>query len=195
MRKGDRILVVPSLCTAQAERVRGTLASPFAGYSPINRGSTHCFTLSSVNLGVAYRTKERHSQRTCVKNNICIWIGLCHVIVKIIQSAILLSSKFWGHHCALRWSTPSEKLQLWCRCSQGVLINSKIFDTWSSSSSLWHLFLPRKWQQFQIWDRQRTYNYLLDEFPHYLTHCLAWTRWTKWFFTPPLMITTQQMND
>jgi hypothetical protein len=120
MRKGDRILVVPSLCTAQAERVRGTLASPFAGYSPINRGSTHCFTLSSVNLGVAYRTKERHSQRTCVKNNICIWIGLCHVIVKIIQSAILLSSKFWGHHCALRWSTPSEKLQLWCRCSQGV---------------------------------------------------------------------------
>lgn len=37
------------------ERETGTLATPLGGYSPFSFGSTHCFTLSSLNRGVAYK--------------------------------------------------------------------------------------------------------------------------------------------
>ena len=37
----------------EIERKRDTFATPLGGYSPFSFGSTHCFTLSSLNLGVA----------------------------------------------------------------------------------------------------------------------------------------------
>ena len=41
-------------CTQRRDQgKRQTLATPFGGYSPFNLGSTHCFTVSSVNRGVA----------------------------------------------------------------------------------------------------------------------------------------------
>jgi hypothetical protein len=54
--------------TAHVEIVWGTFATPFAGYAPIKRGSTHCFTLSPVNIGVVWRIEERHYQRTSEDN-------------------------------------------------------------------------------------------------------------------------------
>ena len=41
-----------------------TLATPFGGYSPFNLGSTHCFTLSSLNLGVAWKKQTNVHKRS-----------------------------------------------------------------------------------------------------------------------------------
>lgn len=45
-----------SICIREGGRY--TLATPFGGYSPFNLGSTHCFTLSSPSLGVAWFEDE-----------------------------------------------------------------------------------------------------------------------------------------
>merc|ERR1712170_153224 len=45
-----------SYCTHRAATA-ASLATPFGGYSPFNLGSTHCLTLSSLNLGVAQVTR------------------------------------------------------------------------------------------------------------------------------------------
>lgn len=39
------------------EREKETFATPLGGYSPFSFGSTHCLTLSSLNLGVALKHK------------------------------------------------------------------------------------------------------------------------------------------
>ena len=50
------------VCVCVCEwRERDTLATPLGGYSPFSFGSTHCLTLSSLNLGVAYK-KELHDK-------------------------------------------------------------------------------------------------------------------------------------
>lgn len=64
--KDGQINVKTSFTETSMKGKMSTLATPFGGYSPFNLGSTHCFTLSSLNLGVAWQ-KQRNADKTSQK--------------------------------------------------------------------------------------------------------------------------------
>lgn len=77
-----------SYCTHKAATA-ASFATPFGGYSPFNRGSMHCFTLSSVNLGVA------HVTRLCCPLGIVWSTGFLPVRSSKRTTPKLYTSLFW----------------------------------------------------------------------------------------------------